>query len=226
MITGLSKAQEIVVHHTNYIGLTLTELPFVDFRLSYERRITPLHGIKVELGYKPAFRSYTDATNIDLGLTPTAWCYRNTATWYYFGLGYRFYFDRKKIIYVSPEVFYKSGSADMIAFTYGIYNGSTITNDYSIRSMTANITGMNVLVGKKMRFRISEGFNMGFDIYTGVTIRYRDVHETIFGSTIASYYHDESPDISVPFYATPEFPVETGFDLFLQFGVVFYGSWK
>ena len=226
MMANASRPQETMVHHKNFIGLTLTELPFVDFRFSYERRMTPVHGVKVELGYKPAFKSYTDATNIDLGLKPTAWCYRNTATWYYLGLGYRFYFGRKKIVYISPEFFYKHGSADMIAFTYGINNSSTITNDYSIRSMTANITGMNFLIGKKMRFRFSQGFNMGFDFYTGFTVRYRNVNETIFGSTIASYYHDESPQISIPFYAIPKVSIENRIDCFIQFGIVFYGSWK
>jgi hypothetical protein len=218
-------AQKDFVYHKNFVGVTLTELVFTDIRINVEHRIQPEHGVKIDLGYKPAYKSYTDATNIDLGLKPTQWCYRNTAQWIYVGVGYRFYFGHKKLVYVSPELFYKSGSADEIAFTYGLVNSSTITNDYSIRSMRANITGMNFLIGKRMRIEYNDQVQLGFDMYLGVSMRYRNVHETIFGSTVASYYHDSSPNIGIPFDIIPTEVYTNSWDLSAQFGIVFYGSW-
>jgi hypothetical protein len=213
-------------HHKNFLGIYLSELPFVDFRLSYERRITPSHGLKIDLGYKPAYRDFTDATNIDLGLSPTAWCYRNTAQWYYASIGYRYYVGHRKVIYFSPELFYKYMNADMVGFTYGVSRPSnTIRNAYQIRSMTASISGLNLLLGKKLRIQVSEDFNLGMDVFAGISLRYKKLSETIYGSTIAVYYHDESPPVVVPFYEIPDKQDHSSFQLAPQFGIKIYASW-
>ena len=132
-------SQEPKTIHKNYVGLSITELLFVDFRVSYERKINATHGIKFDVGYKPDFRYFTDATKINLGQEPTAWCYRNTATWYYISIGYRYYFNRKKTIYASPELFYKILQADQIVYTWGIGGGTMLTNQYEVRSMRTDM---------------------------------------------------------------------------------------
>jgi hypothetical protein len=225
----VAKPQESMVFHRNFIGFSLSELAFVDYRFSYERRITPSHGIRMEVGYKPDFRNYTDATNIDLGQSPTAWCYRNTADWYYLSLGYRYYFDHKKTVYVSPEIFCKFMIADDIVYTYGVGGGggSTLTNVYQIRSMHSSLAGANLLIGKRMRIRFSENANIGFDMFLGLSVRAKNIHTTIYGSTTISHYHDSSPSVVyIPFADVPvvtnEFPVQ----LSGQFGIILYVSWK
>jgi len=220
-------AQETQVYHKNFIGFTLSELPFMDFRLSYERRISPTHGFKLELGYKPAYTSMTDATNIDLGQTPTAWCYRNTANWYYVSVGYRYYFNHRKTFYVSPELFYKGLSADHIIYSYGVVNSDWSENAYEIRTMHADIAGLNLLIGHRSRIRFSDSFNAGFDIYTGITLREKFIHTTIYGSTIVGHYHDSGVGIvAIPYYDTPDDTHTNSLMLFLQFGVVLFFSWK
>jgi hypothetical protein len=220
-------AEESQVFHKNFIGITLTELPFVDFRISYERRITPTHGIIFSSGYKLAFKGYTDATQVDLGQTPTAWCYRNTATWLYFAVGYRYYFNKNKTIYFSPELFYKYMWADTIVYTFGVGpNGNTLTNQYEVRSMETNLTGLNLLIGKKVRIRFSEGFNMGLDVYSGLTVRYKLINTTIFGSKTASRYHDEGvTTISIPISENPAIINENFFQFSVQFGINLFFSW-
>jgi len=221
------KAQDSITHHKNFVGISLSQLPFVDFRISYERRFTPTHGIRIEVGYKPAFRNFTDATNIDLGQNPTGWCYRNTAQWFYASVGYRYYFNRLKTIYFSPEVFFKTMEADDIVYMWGIYHGGSITNGFEIRSMNTKLWGINLLIGKKLRFKFSKGFNMGLDIFTGVSMRLKNIHTTIFGSTERTYGHDEFPVIvNIPYYETPEELDTHPFQVSPQFGIVLYVSWK
>ena len=227
MIGMGAKSQESQVYHANYIGFSLSELIFTDFRFSYERRISPSHGIKLELAYKPSFTAFTDATNIDLGLTPTAWCYRNTARWYYVALGYRYYFNRNKTIYLSPEIFYKSLSANKIVFSYGVdKNSSDLTNVFEVRSMNANIMGVNLLIGKRMRFKISDNFNLGLDVFTGLTFRLKDMHTTTYGSVTITHEHDSAARPIIPLTDTPLEDNTTVFQGMAQFGIILYSSWR
>jgi len=221
------RAQKIMESHNNFIGITVTELPFVDFRLFYERKLAANHGIVFALGFKPAYKSFTDATKINLGQAPTAWCYRNTATWLYISAGYRYYLNEKKTFYASPELFYKYMWADVIVYTFGVGGqGSTLTNQYDLRSMTAGIAGLNLLLGKKFRIRLTQGFNMGFDIYTGLTIRYKMLNTTVYGSKSASRAHDEGVSvISIPLSENPEISEDYNFNLSIQFGINLYFSW-
>jgi len=214
-------------YHKNFVALTLTELPFVDFRVSYERRVAPSHGFTLAAGYKLAFRGYADATEIDLGQNPTAWCYRNTATWLYVAAGYRYYFNKSKTLYFSPELFYKYMWADKIVYTFGVNpGGNTLTNQYEIRTMDASLKGLNLLVGKRLRLRFSEGFNVGLDAYTGITLRYKVLHTTIFGSKTASREHDEGiMTISVPISENPLRVNENVFQVSVQFGINLFFSW-
>ncbi|MCX6285641.1 MAG: hypothetical protein NTY96_00825 [Bacteroidetes bacterium] len=70
--------------------------------------------------------------------------------------------------------------ADKIVYTFGLGGGGTLTNQYEISSMNAGITGLNLLLGKKLRIKFSAGFNMGLDIYTGLTFRYKMLNTTIY----------------------------------------------
>ena len=220
------RSQNDTVFHRNFIGVTLTELPFVDFRVSYERRIAPSHGIKLEVGYKPAFKYFTDATNINLGQNATGWCYRNTANWYYASLGYRYYFNAKKTVYFSPEAFYKIMTADMIVYSWGISNNG-LRNAFELRSMFADCLGLNLLIGKKARIKFSEGFNMGVDIFTGITLRSKMIHTTTYGHVEVSHYHDESVNqVSIPVSEHPDQSDTQLVQIMLQFGVVLFLSWK
>jgi len=118
MLSLQSKPQDTLGFNRNFIGLTATELLFVDFRISYERKINPSTGIKLEIGYKPDLTNFTDATKIDLGHQPTAWCYRNTAHWYYIAVAYKYYFNRDKTLYLSPEFFYNDGVLTILREMY------------------------------------------------------------------------------------------------------------
>jgi len=219
-----TKSQEQQIDHKNFVGVGITELIFVDFRISYERRITPSHGIIVQLSYKPAFTEFTDATSISLGQDVTGWCYRNTARWYYGSIGYRYYFNTKKTIYLSPEVFYKNMSADKIIYSYG--NGGT-ANTYEVRSMNTDLIGMNLLIGKKIRFKFSKSFNMGLDIFTGLTIRYKNIFTTTYGSVTSQHGHDESPRPNpIPITDTPLEVTNNLGQVFVQFGIILFTSWK
>lgn len=224
----LARSQKDQVYHINFIGISLTELPFLDFRVSYERKITPSHGLKLEVSYKPVLSSFTDATNINLGQAPTAWCYRNTARWIYASLGYRYYFGRSKTFYVSPEIFYKTMVADKIVYTYGVGGGgsSTLTNVYQLRSMNCDMAGLNILIGKKLRIRFSDGFNLGFDIFSGLTLRSKVIRTTIYGSNQVSYYHDSPPlQVYIPSTDIPLESRENPFQIFVQFGIIIFVSW-
>jgi len=222
-----SWAQETPVFHRNFIGATLTELPFIDFRLSYERRITPVHGVKIEIGYKPATRYFTDATIINLGQTPTGWCYRNTANWYYLSMGYRYYFNKKKTFYVSPELFYKLMTANMIMYSWGITNSSTSRNAFEVRSMHADVIGLNLLLGKKVPIKFSKGFHMGFDFYTGLSLRGKFIHTSTYGHVEISHYHDEGVGtVSIPVTDDPYLSYTITYQAMIQFGIVLFASWK
>jgi len=228
ILAATGKSQEPQSFHRNFIGISVTELFFSDFRLNYERRLTPSHGIKVELAYKPVRKNFTDATNIDLGQDATGWCYRNTDRCYYAAIGYRYYFNPNKTIYISPEMFYKNMSADKVVYSYGLGgDGAMLTNVYEIRSMNANIGGFNLLIGKRMRIKFSESFHMGFDAFTGLSMRFKDIHTTIYGSTTITHYHDEAP-IPWPVPITDN-PLETKTNqtqVFAQLGICFFTSWK
>lgn len=218
------KSQEPKIEHKNFIGVGLTQLLFVDFRISYERRITPSHGIIFQLSYKPAFAEFTDATSISLGQDVTGWCYRNTARWYFGSIGYKYYFNPNKTIYLSPEVFYKKMSADKIIYSYG--NGGT-ANTYEVRSMDTDLIGMNLLIGKKLRFKFSTSFNMGLDIFTGLTVRYKNIFTTTYGSVTAVHYHDETPRPNpIPITDTPLEVNKNLGQVFVQFGIILFTSWK
>lgn len=228
-----SYAQEVIhpqekrAFHQNYIEISLSELAFVDIRISYEHKLAPDHGIIFTLGYKPAFTSYADATQINLGQAPTAWCYRNAATWLYIAAGYRYYLNTKKTFYASPELFYKYMWADKIFYSFGVGpQGNTLTNQYEIRSMRAGITGINLLIGKKVRIKFSQGFNMGLDIFAGLTLRYKLLATTIYGSKTVSYYHDESVGVmSIPLSENPDLSNQALFQLSVQGGINLFFSW-
>lgn len=198
---------------------------FVDFRFSYEHKINPSHGLKAEVSYKPSFTDYTDATNINLGHKPTGWCYRNTADWYYLSLGYRYYFNNKKTIYVSPEIFCKVMAADSIIYTYGVASGEL--NTYEIRSMHTVMGGLNLLIGKKIRFRSSGKVIAGFDMFAGLSVRLKDIKTTLYGSTSIAHYHDSYPSVVyIPFYDTPADTRSHSLQVSGQFGVILFLSWK
>ena len=226
LLFSTASAQDNPVHHRNFIGVSLTEIPCLDIRLSYEFRPAPSHGIKMELGYKPAFKYFTDATNVDLGQNATGWCYRNTANWYYFSLGYRYYFNKKKTAYLSPEVFYKLMTADMIVYSWGLVNSDYSRNAFEVRSMHTDCIGVNLLVGKRARIRFSEGFNMGVDMFTGVTLRFKDVSTRIYGHTEVGHYHDSGVGtVYIPVSDNPVIKDEHLIQPMVQAGVILYGSW-
>jgi hypothetical protein len=227
LLVSTAMAQDEGTFHRNFIGATLTQLPFGDYRFSYERRIAPSHGFKVELGYKPAYKSFTDATNIDLGQDATGWCYRNTADWYYISLGYRNYFNKKKTFYLSPELFYKIMTADMIVYSWGMVNSDYSRNAFELRSMHTDCIGLNLLIGKRARIRFSKGFNMGLDIYSGLTLRTKMIHTTTYGHVEIGHYHDEGVGyVSIPVSDHPTISDTQITQVMLQFGIVLYASWK
>ncbi len=221
------KAQDDNQYHRNFVGITLSELPFQDYRLSFEHRISADYGFRIELGYKPATRYFTDATIIDLGLNATGWCYRNTANWYYISLGYRYYTNKKKTLYLSPELFYKRMTADHIIFSWGLQNSETSINAFELQSMTMNCIGLNLLVGKHVRIRFCKAFHAGFDIFTGVSLREKFIHTINYGYIEIHHNHDDGVGtVSIP---ESDNPVKENTELFmpmLQFGVVFYCSWR
>jgi hypothetical protein len=221
-------AQETVSWHRNYMGITVSELPFLDFRLSYEYRFSEIHSLKIELGYKILTKYFTNATAIDLGLDGTGWCYRNTANWYYISLGYKYYFARKKTFYLSPEVFYKyMTTGGLMMYSWGIENDGDLINGFEIRSMTAHVAGFNMLIGKKIRFRSSKRFNMGFDIFTGITGRVKIMQTKIYGHLEAEHSHDsDAGTISIPVSDDPTINNDTMFQFMAQFGIIFYGAWR
>lgn len=225
--TGMGlKAQDSLVFHKNFLGISLTEIPCVDFRFSYERRITPLHGIRIELGYKPAIRYFTDATNIDLGQNATGWCYRYTANWYYASLGYRYYLNRKRNLYVSPELFYKYMNADMIVYSWGLYHGSTLRNAFEVRSMNCSMGGLNLLVGKRAAVKFGKGFHMGIDFFGGLTMRLKFLDTWTYGHLENSHYHDEGVGvISIPVSDTPDISNTSLFQFMVQGGIILFASW-
>ena len=104
LVVLAANAQETNNDHRNFLSVSLTQLIYLDFRASYERRISPSHGLKIEFSYKPVLSSFSDATIIDLGLNATGWCYRYTAEWYYISLGYRYYFNNSRYLLEYPYV--------------------------------------------------------------------------------------------------------------------------
>jgi hypothetical protein len=228
LFSGLRlRAQESPVFHRNFIGFTLSQVPFLDYRFSYERRFLPSHGIKLELGYKPAIRYFTDATIIDLGQNTTGWCYRNTASWYYLSLGYRYYFNEKKTAYLSSELFYKLMTADMIMYSWGLVNSDYSRNAFEVRSMHTNCLGLNLLVGKRMPIHVSDGFNMGLDIYGGFSVRTKFIHTVIYGHTEVNHYHDEGVGtVSIPVSDNPVITDSRLVQAMFQAGLIIFVSWK
>jgi len=227
LMTFHSLAQDPPVVHRNFIGFTLTELPFLDFRLSYERRLTPIHALTFSVGFKPAYKSYADATQVNLGQNTTAWCYRNTANWLYFSAGYRFYFGRKKTVYTSGELFYKYMWANEIIYSFGLQNTETIRNQYELRSMSTNLAGLNLLIGKRVTIRFSNYIHMGLDIYAGLSLRCKFINTTIYSSYIATHYHDEGIGVvSLPLSENSNVTYQTMFQGSPQFGINLFFSWK
>ncbi len=221
------KSQDSINYSKNYIGLSITELLFADFRISYELRLNISNGLKFEVGYKPGFTNFTDATNIDLGQKATAWCYRNTANWLYFSLGYKYYFNKKKTIYFSPELFYKKLYADNIVYTWGINEGgSNLTNQYENRTMSTNIFGLNLLIGKRFEHN-KDNSRIGFDIFCGLSLRSKTINTTIYGRTITTYPHDSPPKhVIIPAFNNPIEEVDNYVQPSFQFGIIISGSWN
>ena len=221
-------AQEVVPWHRNYFGITISELPFIDIRASYEYRPSDTHSFKIELGYKPATRYFTDATNIDLGLDATGWCYRNTASWYYASLGYKYYFNDKRTFYISPEVFYKYMTTNgLIMFSWGLDNSDMLSNAYEIRSMSVNMAGFNFLIGKRIQVKISKGCSLGLDIFTGVTGRFKIMQTKTYGHVETTRYHDDNiGTIAIPISDDPSVENRDYFQGMVQFGIILYGAWK
>jgi hypothetical protein len=227
-LTALSaRAQENPVIHKNFVGFSLTELPFLDFRFTFERRLTPSNALTFSAGFKPAYKSYADATQVNLGQNTTAWCYRNTANWLYFSAGYRYYFDHRKTIYTSAEIFYKYLWANNIVYSFGLQNDDIIRNQYELRSMSTNLTGLNLLIGKRVTIRFSECVHMGLDIYAGLSLRCKFINTTIYSSYIATHYHDEGIEVvSLPLSEYPAVTNQTMIQGSPQFGINLFFSWK
>lgn len=229
LVVTESKSQEVNNDHRNFLTVSLTQLIYLDFQVSYERRIRPSHGIRLEFSYKPVLSSFTDATIINLGQNATGWCYRYTVEWYYISLGYRYYFNKKKTLYCSPEIFCKTMSTSNIIYSYGEGGGQStiLTNIYEVRSMKANVIGMNFLIGKRFRIRFTEGFHMGFDIFSGLSVRYKSIQTLTYGSVKVVHYHDSAPRPgAIPISENPLTEKKDLFQVSPQFGILLYVSWK
>ncbi|MFZ4522968.1 MAG: hypothetical protein ACOYNC_14760 [Bacteroidales bacterium] len=227
LLVSSVSAQDSLDYHRNIIGANLTELPCLDYRLSYERRLTPSHGIKVEIGYKPATRYFTDATIINLGQDATGWCYRNTANWYYLSVGYRYYINKKKTSYLSPELFYKRMTANMILYSWGILNSESSLNAFEVRSMFTDCIGMNLLIGKRVRIKFCKGFHAGIDMYAGFTGRLKLINTTVYGHDEIWHYHDEGVGIvSIPVSDNPAKIYSPLVQGMVQAGLVLFFSWR
>ena len=156
----------------------------------------------------------------------TGWCYRNTANWLYFAGAYRYYFDHKKTIYTSAELFYKYMWANKIVYSFGLQNDDIIRNQYELRSMSTNLAGLNLLIGKRFTIRFSDAVHMGLDIYAGLSIRYKFINTTIYSSYIATHYHDEGIGVvSLPLSEHPEVTSQTLLQVSSQFGINLFFSW-
>jgi hypothetical protein len=229
LVVLAAKAQKTNNDHRNFLSVSLTQLIYLDFRASYEKRISSSHGVKIEFSYKPVLSSYTDATIINFGLNATGWCYRYTAEWYYISLGYRYYFNKKKTIYCSPEIFFKTMSANNVIYSYGVGSSRTtyLTNIFEAKSMKAHVVGLNLLVGKRFRIKVSEGFHMGFDMFTGFSLRLKNIYTTIYGSVKVVRRHDSAPHPgAIPISENPLIESNNLVQASPQFGINLFFSWK
>jgi len=112
-----------------------------------------------------------------------------------------------------------------VVYSYG--DGSGERNTYELRSMKADVMGMNFIIGKKIRIMFSDGFNMGFDVFTGLTFRYKTILTTTYGSVSSYHAHDESPRPGpIPITDSP-FEEKTNLPQFsFQFGIILFASWR
>ena len=93
--------------------------------------------------------------------------------------------------------------------------------------MNTDMTGMNLLIGKKTRIKFSDNFNMGLDIFTGLTVRFKNIYTTTYGSVTAIHYHDETPRPNpIPITDSPLEENKKLNQLFIQFGIILFASWK
>jgi hypothetical protein len=120
-------------------------------------------------------------------------------------------------------------SADNIIYSYGVggSGSSTLTNIFEAKSMKASVTGLNLLIGKRIRIKVSEEFHMGFDIFTGFSIRLKSIHTTTYGSVKVYQAHDSSPRPgAIPISENPLLENNNLLQASPQFGINLFFSWK
>ncbi len=223
-----ANSQDTVKFNKNYIGISVSQLLFNDYHLFYERKISFNNAFKIELGYKPQIAQITNKEQIfPYNPINAAWCYGGTAKSYYFLIGYRYFFNKNQLFYLSPELFYKRLEANKIVYIFGLNNNNTNTTTFDIRSMQSDILGVNLLIGKKINITKNEKSNLGLNIFTGFSIRYKKLQTSIYGRTRIMHYFDESIDYSsITVSDTPYKTNDVYFQFSLQLGIEMYFSFK
>jgi hypothetical protein len=221
-------SQDSVKYNKNYIGIGISQLLFNDYHLFYERRIYPKHSLKIEIGYKPQEKQIsTNQKIINLDPKYIEWSYGNTVKSYYLSFEYRYYFNKNQTFYLSPELFYRRYENDKIVFIYGENRSNENLTTFDIRSINCDIGGLNLLAGKEIKITNSDKSNLGLNIFTGISFRYKELQTSIFGRTQIMHYFDESIDYTA--ITVSDSPIKTNeifYQLFLQLGVELYFSCK
>lgn len=216
-------AQKENIFHRNLIGLNITELPFVDFRFSYERRLSVKNAIKVEAGFKPSWKLVRDMQQFEPSESATAWLYGNTAQWYFLGTGYKFFFGKSKRAFLSADLFYKLIHSGKIVY---IVSHSSSSINYSVRQVNANVFSFSLCLGKRVELESEENTTIGFDFFAGIGFRYKYVRETVYGRAISTSGFDSPHTIAIPLSGPSIDYLNRYLQPSILFGVVFFIGWN
>jgi hypothetical protein len=217
------RPQGVPVYKKNSAGILLSELPFLDIRLNYEHRLALQHGVRLELGYKPAWKRVKEFSDFEVPEKMTGLRYGACASWFYISGGYRFYFGLDKSNFISAELFYKYIWAEKIIY---IDAPSSSYRTHDQRSLSTNMTGLNLLVGKRVELTLKEKTSAGLEFFGGIGGRLKYQEVTIYGEAISYSGWDSPPDaIAIPLTGTPEITRDTYLQPSLLLGISFYFNW-
>ena len=168
-------AQEETRSFKNVFSFNVTRLALKEVRFGYERQLADRHVLRTTLGYEFSNDAESFKT---LNITPFNIPLKFAITkGIYVALGYNYYFNSEKNVYVSAEVYYNNRFYDDKYFMFCVGSSSDSYIDY--QSMDLKKSGIKFLIGKKV---VLGNSRILFDFFAGLGVQYWAQEITIYKS--------------------------------------------
>jgi hypothetical protein len=193
--------------HSNFIKFNLARLLFLDFAVSYERKISRKVSIEAEFGYQCPieYHNITSSGNLGFNLQIMA-----PGQGYSFMAGPKIYrlYKKRPGFYLQPWAIFKYMWCTNVSFPSTVYDNPKYC--YPFGDNHYQVYGASLRIGVMQTYH-----GVILDFYTGIGLKYRVNHYTLYG------YHDDEREESHSYNKdrSPVYTTESSVYPFISLGL-------